>query len=162
MTTTEKIPNYILEELLNQASKSTMRTKHGCVIVKGKHIISSGSNNELYHSESNAILQHMCKNFITLNYKKNIQRLIYIINKNNDIIKKLKGSCLYVLRVDKNGELSNSKPCVWCTELIKNIHFKKIIYTTGINIPWNIERPSKLITSHVSIGVTNFLNYEDY
>ena len=51
------IPNHVFDKLITCAEKSTMRTRHGCVITKGKNIMYSGTNDEIYHSECKAILQ---------------------------------------------------------------------------------------------------------
>lgn len=94
--------------------------------------------------------------FEDTDYKKNIKNLIYKINKKKvspDKLKKLRKCCLYVTRVRRcDGSFANSKPCVWCSKLIKCIKFKKIIYTTD-NKQWISEKPSSIKTTHVSVGV---------
>lgn len=38
---------------------------------------------------------------------------------------------LSVLRIDKNGKLNNSKPCTFCSKLIKQVGFKRVFYTNA-------------------------------
>lgn len=57
------IPKHVWKQLVTMASQSNMRSQHGCVITKGKQIISSGTNNLLYHSECMAIRQCVLQQF---------------------------------------------------------------------------------------------------
>lgn len=36
---------------------------------------------------------------------------------------------IYIVRIDNNGRVANSKPCEYCAALIKSFRFKKVIYT---------------------------------
>ena len=67
-----EIPTHILNELYKQAYRSELRCQHGCVITKGKQIISTATNDEIYHSESKAIIQSMS----TLGFSNNNYRQI--------------------------------------------------------------------------------------
>jgi tRNA(Arg) A34 adenosine deaminase TadA len=40
-----------------------------------------------------------------------------------------KGADIYVFREYKNGNVANSKPCPYCTELIKRAGIKRVYYT---------------------------------
>lgn len=93
--------------------------------------------------------------FIEPNYKLNIQRLVYNIQKNKEIVKELKGCCIYIGRIKRNDKsLACSKPCKWCTILVNIIEFKKVVYTTGdINNPWVYEKPKNLTSDYITIGV---------
>lgn len=44
--------------------------------------------------------------------------------------KKVKGATLYVVRVNKDGTLGNSKPCKNCTKFIVKLGIRKVIYST--------------------------------
>lgn len=105
----------IIDEIIEIAKKSDMRTKHGCIILDKKGtIISKACNTSLniskekfknfnkntkisYHAEENAL--------------KNVDK------------KKLYGARLYVVRYgyfENNPEIMNSKPCEKCTRIINN------------------------------------------
>ena len=81
--------------------------------------------------------------------------MVYKIKKNKDIVRGLKGCCIYIGRVKRDDQsLACSKPCKWCTALVNTIEFKKVVYTTGdLNNPWIHEKPKNLTSKHVSIGV---------
>lgn len=36
---------------------------------------------------------------------------------------------LFVLRIDNNGQLANSAPCLYCSKIIEQIRFKKLIHS---------------------------------
>lgn len=58
---------------------------------------------------------------------------------------------LLVIRVNGNGELSNSKPCVYCIDLMKRIGIYKVYYSTGDkNNPIASCLVTKITTTHVS------------
>jgi len=89
------------------ANKSVCHYKHGAILVYKKNIIARGYNDELYkfplpvgsfsiHAEANVIRQ------IDNKYRKKI----------------LENCVLYVVRINKNGQLMNSKPCNNCQKLI--------------------------------------------
>ena len=100
--------------------------------------------------------------FYDQNYKKNIQQILSKINKNKNIVKKFKGCHLYVLRIKReNNQLSNSKPCLWCSKLINAIPLKKVTFSTGnVSHPWEYVKPKHLTSNHVSIGVKSRENGE--
>ena len=93
--------------------------------------------------------------FAEPNYKVNIQKLVYNIQKNKDIVRELKGCCIYIGRIKKKDKnLGCSKPCKWCTALVNIIEFKKVVYTTGdLNNPWVHEKPKNLTSNYVTLGV---------
>ena len=94
---------YYMEIAGDVAKNSTSHYLHGCVIVKGGVIISTGYNN----------------------YSKGKYRSIHSMHAEMDAIKnlkekeKLRGASLYVVRISERG-FCNSKPCIDCThKLIK-------------------------------------------
>lgn len=103
---------------INEANKSLMTKKHGCVIVHNNSILSKGYNYRVYkttkshtkysiHAEESAILK-----LNSLRATKTLQTLN-----------------MYVVRIQDN-ELRLSLPCKKCTELInKNKNLNKIYYT---------------------------------
>jgi hypothetical protein len=73
------------------------------------------------HAEVHAILNYYGKNLV---YDKAIKK--WILNCKS---KKLN---LIVMRINKNNELCNARPCYNCLELMKTVKIKKIYYSTGI------------------------------
>lgn len=108
----------------NNARKSCMNHKHGCVIVyNDKEIVAQGFNhdnctmNDIYsvHAEVNAINQ----------LRKNIR------SKDKKFIQKCS---LYVVRVGSplmNYPLKNSEPCEHCTKSILKMGIPKVYYSTN-------------------------------
>ena len=128
---------------LDIASKSTLHSKHGVIITKGKKIIASGYNNNrslvngkmviCVHAEIDAILQwrSICFKGIT-NYNRNNKKKI------DKISRKENNFTMYVVREnnnihDKDKHFSYSKPCADCCQKLLECNFKKIVYTTGDN-----------------------------
>jgi tRNA(Arg) A34 adenosine deaminase TadA len=102
-----------IDKAANAAEKSNGYYRHGAVIVYRNKVISSASNMYLsrytiekphnsIHAEVNAIMRV----------------------KNKHI---LKHCFLYVVRINNNGEIKNSKPCENCMKII-NKHKIKLCY----------------------------------
>ena len=113
---------------IRQAEKTYgYRSRHGCVIVNGKELVSKGHNKrkhtpKLYkygykrcwlHAESDAILKAECP-------------------------RKLWGADLLVIRVGKT-KLSNSKPCIGCMSMIKEVGIRRVIYSDIAGVLQTIE-----------------------
>lgn len=103
--------SYFIQESQNEAKKSILNHKHGCVIVYRNEIITRGYNKVLYynnrfksiHAEANAL------------YK--LSKINKFTNKN------IRNKCiLYVVRIQNgSNELKMSKPCLNCiNNIIKN------------------------------------------
>lgn len=99
---------------INEANKSVMSKKHGCVIVHNNTIVSRGYNYRIYkdnkshikysiHAEESAILKLNCRHTESLN--------------------------MYVVRIQDN-EIRQSQPCQKCKNFINSIkNLNKIYYT---------------------------------
>lgn len=127
-----KIPhNLILEDI-------GMNRKHIAIILKNMkpvsqyktnfHLSDTDSINSV-HAEINAI-------FSFLRISRRYIRLFNNINKiNPNKLKKYYQKCsgldIFVIRVNKNGHISNSKPCDCCQSVIKKLGFRNVIYSTG-------------------------------
>jgi len=95
--------------------------KHGSILVKSGKIIKIGHNNRGFNKFSNrfrndgiAGTQHA--------ELRSILGLDYSITRN---------SILYVMRINKNGEFRNSKPCNMCQNICRFVGVKRIIYTVN-------------------------------
>lgn len=109
---------------LEEARKSYMNQKHGCVIVyNNKEIIAKGFNHDCstlktinsIHAEINALNQ---------------LRKLLKTNKDRAFIKKCK---MYVVRVGSpimDYPMKNSKPCPHCTQNIFQMGIPKVYYST--------------------------------
>jgi tRNA(Arg) A34 adenosine deaminase TadA len=98
---------------INEAKKSELTNKHGCIIVRNGVIISQGHN----------VISS------TLTEYKSVHAEIMALNK----IKCLRNftNCeMYVVRLSEStGELMFSKPCILCTPIISRYKIPKIYYS---------------------------------
>lgn len=121
----KKIKNkhyYFLHQAIEEANKSLLIHKHGCIIVYKNKIVSTGynkysiNNNKTYtsiHAETDAISK--------------------LIKNNKFQNKGVRNNCsLYVVRI-QNGtnKLKMSKPCKNCIENIKKYNIGMIYYSTN-------------------------------
>ena len=114
---------YFIKVAHDNAQKSCMTQKHGCVIVyNNKEIIAQGIN------------QHECnmKNVDSIHAEVNaINQLRKIMNtKDKTFIQKCK---LYVVRIGSksmNYPLKQSKPCEHCTKVILRVGIPFVYYST--------------------------------
>ena len=111
---------------IEEARKSSMRCQHGCVIICNGIIVARGHNyrikNSVYysvHAEEAAINELLSRR-----------------PRNNNIAPRKRKSIesrmtLYVVRIRQNGDLTNSKPCSYCTPKINaQVHISKIFYSS--------------------------------
>jgi deoxycytidylate deaminase len=120
--------NTIVKILVQNAQKS--KFSHACAVISGGKILSLGINNfsrEPGHAEINAI---------------NNYRRLYGDTLNRCYI--------FVLRVCKNGFIVNSKPCSYCVKYIQNHGVKRVVYSTGCDSGFIIEKPADLCNSHTT------------
>ena len=96
----------IIVECINEAKKSNVRFKHGCIIIKGRKIISKAYNKYSYnptkrratiHAEEAAILK--------CNKKDMCNADLYVIRYNENCI-------------SNHYYITNSKPCKCCEQKI--------------------------------------------
>lgn len=67
------------------------------------------------------------------------------------IKKKFSKITIIVIRLNKNNELKNSKPCSECIKSLKKYGFKNICYSTGsIQNPFIIEKIRDIQNNHIS------------
>jgi len=95
----------------NEALKSELTNKHGCVIVRKNKVIAKGYNkynNEFKHCFS-------------------IHAEMDVINKCRKL--NLSDCKLFVIRINSLGEFKNSKPCECCQKVIRKKKIKRIFHS---------------------------------
>jgi len=112
------ISDTIINLAVNEALKTDYFWKVGCVIFKGKKIISKGHN---YPHKSVKKLHPQFQN-----YKGSIHAEVDAIIKAKT---SLKGSYMLVLRISKGNRFKISKPCKNCMKYIEHVGIKKIYYS---------------------------------
>ena len=110
------IRRLFINEAYCQALKSEMNFNHGSVLIYRGRIIGKGFNS--YHDS---------------NYKEEYSLHAEISAINNALkkihVNDLKKCELVIIRINKNGDFLNSKPCDNCARIIKNYNIKKIFYS---------------------------------
>lgn len=105
--------NYIINAA-RQAEKSPMSCKHGAVIVKNGKIISKGHNINYSKMKHGKYSLHAEVSAIVNCYNKEL----------------LKGSKMYVVRVNNQGWFKISKPCPHCASCVKKYNISTVYYST--------------------------------
>tara|TARA_B100001094_G_C18180758_1_gene800741 strand:- start:694 stop:1167 length:474 start_codon:yes stop_codon:yes gene_type:complete len=104
------------------ALQSNQHYKLGCIIIKNGKIVCKHFNDK--RSRING------KNFVCIHAEINCIHNLLKYEKNN---RKLKNYSMLVIRIGKDDDgnivFRNAKPCKYCTESIKKIGLKKIIYS---------------------------------
>jgi tRNA(Arg) A34 adenosine deaminase TadA len=128
-----------------QAIKSPVLYKHGCVAVVSGKIIASGYNNYRTYSKDG-----MIKNSCTCHAEVDVLRKCLKQN----IYKKIK---LYVIRISFDNRILLSKPCNECYKTMKLFEIKQIIYSDAMG---NIikQTMTEFIPSHQSSGYNAIKN----
>ena len=107
----------IIKHAIIEAQKSNYKHRHGCIIFKGNHIIARGYNEIRY-----------CKR-LKWKYRKWINSL-HAEQKTILFSQAIVRKCsLLVIRINKNNELLNSKPCKMCQSLIYDVGIVKTYYS---------------------------------
>lgn len=101
-----KFMNSLLNIAMDEAHKSDHESfKHGAVLVHGKDVLSTGCNKSLHKNNIfHSLHAEMCaiKNFKKTRLKKKPTNLR-----------------MYVIRVNKTGDMLYSKPCDICQQIMK-------------------------------------------
>lgn len=109
-----------------QVSKASTRKKAkiGAIIVIGNYIVSDGVSREKTHPIQYRYDRMMDYHSHRGNLHAEIDALIS--SGRTD----LTGADVYVYREDKNGDIANCRPCVSCTQALKDAGIKHVYYTT--------------------------------
>lgn len=109
----KRIKNFAKFNLQNK-----YRCNHIAFIFKGKKILAIGRNSNKTHPKINF---HEYHEFSRLHAE-----LSACIRFGKEDCRKYS---LAVLRIDRNGEFNQSKPCPGCQSVIRQLNFKKVFYT---------------------------------
>jgi deoxycytidylate deaminase len=160
----------IINQLYEKASKSLIEHKLAAVIIKSNKMlikpycnspkskcnnINKGNCIGSIHAESNAILNYFGK---SLFYDKNKNTVFF----SND--KKKSKIDLVVIRINKIGELCNSRPCYNCLNLMKAVGIRKVYYSISSNelICENVQYMVSIQSSTLKILENKYLSIYDY
>lgn len=109
--------DYYIFHAIQQARKSNMRFKHGCVVVYNKKIISCGYN---YHTQD-YIDKVRRSSRITVHAE---------ISACSKVPKHILSKCvIYVVRVRCDGSTANSKPCQNCKNYLIRHNVNRVYYS---------------------------------
>lgn len=120
----------LIEKASKISQKSSMNQKHGALLLNKKNII-IGTYNTFPHHAEHAIINKIK----LLNNGRSSRKLIIL-----------------VVRILKNGNYSNSRPCNHCINRMKLAGISRVIYTTGDKHVYAVERPRDMKLLHVSSG----------
>ena len=109
------IQRLFYETAYEQAIKSDMNFNHGAIVIYRGKIVGKGYNT-----------------YINDNNKYSIHAEVSAINSALKIVKRkdLANCELIIIRVNKNGESSNSYPCKECRKFINFNNIKKVYYSS--------------------------------
>lgn len=110
----------IIDVASRLALNSTQPHKLGAVIVyKGKHIISSGYNRAEKYFKDNINLHAEIDAITNMKANKRFPQKLY-------------SQCsIFIVRVNKSGDIKMASPCEKCLKKINNVGITKIYYTTN-------------------------------
>lgn len=113
------------ERLYSEAHKADMvrSSRHSAAIVLKGQIISIGHNKYKTHP----IMLKYGKNDKSIYLHAEIDAIVKAIN--NHGVEVLKKCHLYVLRINKMGQIDKSCPCSGCQRAIEAFQIKKVCYT---------------------------------
>lgn len=118
----------------HQGNCNLIHSKHAACLVKGHNIISTSHNNERNriqgkichsgHAEQVAILTYYGG---SIKWRRGWTK---VPHRNNDKCEKdLKRYKMFVIRLDKNGRLTESRPCQECVNLMRFVGLIKVCYS---------------------------------
>lgn len=115
----------ILNQLIEISKISNRNHKHACALLKGGKILAIDVNNI-----RNRIVNHAEQNVLHR-------------------FKNLFGCILFVIRVVRENQVADSKPCFHCTKLIKESGIKKVCFSTDHG--FEIVKVSDLENNHFTL-----------
>jgi tRNA(Arg) A34 adenosine deaminase TadA len=140
----------IFSRAMEEAEKSQMLFKHGCIATCGGKIIASGFNKHKSLNGNDLFMNNQCSCHAEIN----VLKKIYIHNymKQRKLHKIMKKTTLYICRNSKTLENVNSAPCEKCMKLIKMFKIKRIIFTQN-SLIYNY-KTNNYHTQHKTFGDT--------
>lgn len=108
----------------NQAEKSTMQHRHGCVIVyNNKEIVAKG------HNHMRCTMENVFSVHAEVEAVNKLRQVMK--TKSKDFVNKC---TLYVVRIGKNSDnmsLKMSQPCERCAQAIRSIGIPTVVYSVA-------------------------------
>ena len=101
---------------IDEANKSELRAKIGCIAVVSGKIVARGYNTYQTHSKD-GLIHHTCSSHAEVSVLRKCLK--------QDIRGKIN---LYIMRVTHNGDFACSAPCLQCTKIMKKFNIKFITY----------------------------------
>jgi len=101
-----------------EAEKSIIPYRHGCIAVSSGKIIARGHNHDRTISRDGLISSRVCSCHAEIDVLRKCLRL----NKKNKI-------SLYIVRLGTNNNIMSSGPCVECYKQMKKFSIKSVIYS---------------------------------
>jgi tRNA(Arg) A34 adenosine deaminase TadA len=116
-----------IEKYFNHATQVATKSdygkiRHGAVLVKGGSVISASCNKDKFSSFAS---KFRCSHTGPATVHAEIG-CVHGVSRS-----KTSGSTLYVVRINRTGELRLSKPCPMCHEALKYCGIKKVVYSTN-------------------------------
>jgi deoxycytidylate deaminase len=154
-------PN-ILSSVINTAFNSDLRCLHGAVLINKRNIVASGHNHKRSSFRGRICMAiHAEEDAIRTFYNHHITFLpclrkwsLYPTRKNR--LKKTLN--LVIIRIKKSEsdsefiQFENSAPCKNCFDLIKAVNIKNVIYSSGNDDEFIVEKVRDYVGEHVSVG----------
>lgn len=97
--------------------------KHGAVLVKGGSVINASCNKDKFSRFGNRF-----RNTKVCGHATHHAELGCILGLDKNLTQ---GTTMYVVRMNRAGDLRLSKPCPMCEDILKFCGVKKVVYTTG-------------------------------
>lgn len=113
-------------EAINEAEKSDLRARLGCIAVISGKIIAKGHNHYRTYSK-NGLIEKTCSCHAEIAVLQKCLKL--------NVKKKI---TLYIARITRNGEIACSAPCKDCIEKMRQFKIKNIVYTSNTGNPIKI------------------------
>jgi tRNA(Arg) A34 adenosine deaminase TadA len=133
----------IYEKCLNEANKSMLRYRHGCIATYGGKIIKKGFNTSKYDKNT-------CTCHAEVNVLNNLYNSYCRKQQKIKILRILSKTTLYICRLTQGGFSDDSAPCFDCLNLINKYNIKKIIFC--LNHEYYVINPKNYKTPTFSDG----------
>lgn len=122
------VPSRREHRFYKKAREASRRSNHykakiGAVIVTGNYVIAEGCNREKSHTRQYQYDRRMKYHGTRSKLHAEIDALVASGRVD------LTGSEIYIYREDKKGNLANCRPCVSCTQALKDAGVRHIYYT---------------------------------
>ena len=133
---------------LEEASKSNLLFRHGCIATYGGKIMCKGCNTTT--SSTDNFIKNSCTCHAEINVLRQMFQKYRRQYKEDKIRKIFRKTTLYISRLTNAGNSQNSAPCIDCLAMIQKFEIKRIIFYNGND--FNCIRPNDYKTDHYSHG----------